>query len=61
MTYTQEYKSGKMLTSELKKELIHVLKKLIGEHQERRRAVSDDDVKEFMTSRPLSFDFIRSS
>ena len=42
-----------MLTGQLKKELIKVLQKLIGDHQERRRAISDDEVKEFMTAHPL--------
>ena len=44
-----------MLTGELKKELITVLQKLVGDHQERRRHVTDEIVNEFMTSRPLTF------
>ena len=42
-----------MLTGELKKELIDVLQKLVGEHQERRKAVTDEVVKQFMTPRRL--------
>lgn len=44
-----------MLTGELKKELIDVLQKLVGEHQERRKTVTDDVVRQFMTPRPLNF------
>lgn len=44
-----------MLTGELKKELIDVLQKLVGEHQERRSKVTDDIVREFMTPRSLNF------
>ena len=51
----QNYQSGKMLTGHLKKELITVLQKLVGDHQKRREAVTDDVVKEFMTPRALSF------
>lgn len=51
----KEYKSGKMLTGELKKELIGVLQELIGKHQERRKAVTDDIVQDFMTPYPHEF------
>ena len=44
-----------MLTGHLKKELITVLQKLVGEHQERRSKVTDDLVREFMTPRSLNF------
>lgn len=46
-----------MLTGELKKELIEVLQPLIAEHQARRKEVTDEIVKEFMTPRQLSYDF----
>lgn len=42
-----------MLTGELKKELIAVLQALVGQHQERRKAIIEEVVKEFMTPRPL--------
>eukprot|EP01080_Neovahlkampfia_damariscottae_P002317 gene2317-2785_t len=48
-----DYGSGKLLTGEVKKILIEVLQKLVGEHQERRKLVTDDDVKKFMTPRSL--------
>ena len=51
----QEYESGQLLTGQLKKELIGVLQKLVGEHQERRAKVTDDVVREFMTPRSLNF------
>jgi len=52
---TQDYESGKMLSGELKQELIAVLQPLVAEHQERRKTVTDDLVKQFMTPRPLNF------
>ena len=47
--------SGQMLSGELKNELIPVLQTLVSEHQERRKAVTDEVVREFMTARPLNF------
>ena len=55
LSHLQEYESGRMLTGQLKKELIGVLQKLVGEHQERRAKVTDDVVREFMTPRSLNF------
>jgi len=46
-----------MLTGELKKELIAVLQKLVAEHQERRKTVTDDVVLEYMKLRRLNFSF----
>ena len=51
----QEYGSGRMLTGEVKSELIAVLQDIISKHQERRALVTDDMVKRFMTPRPLNF------
>lgn len=51
----EEYSSGKLLTGELKKELIGIIQKLVGEHQERRKAVTPEVVKEFMTPRKLEW------
>lgn len=53
----KDYTSGAMLTGELKKALIEVLQPLVAEHQARRKGVTDEIVKEFMTPRKLSFDF----
>lgn len=51
----QDYESGKLLTADLKQELIGVLTPLVQEHQRRREAVTDEIVKEFMTPRALNF------
>lgn len=48
-----EYKSGKMLTGEVKQALADVLTPLVLGHQERRKLVTDDIVKQFMTPRQL--------
>uniref|UniRef100_A0A8C9GHJ2 Tryptophan--tRNA ligase, cytoplasmic n=1 Tax=Piliocolobus tephrosceles TaxID=591936 RepID=A0A8C9GHJ2_9PRIM len=53
----KDYSSGAMLTGELKKVLIEVLQPLIAEHQARRKEVTDEIAKKFMTPRELSFDF----
>ena len=50
----QDYRSGQMLTGELKHELITVLQRLVSQHQECRAAVTDEIVKQFMTPRTLS-------
>lgn len=51
----KSYSSGQLLTGELKKELITILQKIIAEHQERRRAVTDEIVAQYMTPRKLDF------
>uniref|UniRef100_A0A087X7J9 Tryptophan--tRNA ligase, cytoplasmic n=1 Tax=Poecilia formosa TaxID=48698 RepID=A0A087X7J9_POEFO len=51
----QDYTSGALLTGELKKILIETLQPMIAQHQERRKQVTDDLVKQFMTPRPLNF------
>lgn len=53
----KDYSSGAMLTGELKKELIDVLQPLVAEHQARRKEVTDEMVKEFMTPRQLCFHY----
>ena len=54
-TIKKNYESGSMLTGELKNELVSVLHKLVGEHQERRKAVTDEMVYQYMAIRPLNF------
>ena len=44
-----------MLTGDLKKELTAVLQKLVSDHQQRRAAITDEIVKQYMTPRPLNF------
>ena len=51
----QEYRSGQMLTGELKSELISVLQKLVRTHQDCRADITDQLVQEFMTPHPLNF------
>ncbi|XP_066281112.1 tryptophan--tRNA ligase, cytoplasmic-like [Branchiostoma lanceolatum] len=53
----EDYSSGKMLTGELKKELIGILQKVVSEHIERRKQVTDETVKEFMTPRKLKYNY----
>lgn len=53
----QGYSSGEILTGHLKKELISILQRVIADHQERRKKVTDDVVKQFMTPRKLKFNY----
>ncbi|KAL4491409.1 hypothetical protein ABPG72_008065 [Tetrahymena utriculariae] len=50
-----KYSTGKMLTGEVKKELIAILQKIIGDHQEKRKAITNDKVLEYMQIRPLKY------
>ena len=47
-----EYKSGRMMTGEVKKTLIGVLQEFIGEHQVKRKAVTDEMIKKFLSLAP---------
>ncbi|CAG9464959.1 unnamed protein product [Pedinophyceae sp. YPF-701] len=49
----EEYSSGRMLTGEIKAELIAVLTDLTRAHQEKRAAVTDEVLAQFMTPRPM--------
>ena len=51
----EKYSSGKMLTGEIKKILIKVIQKFVGEHQERRKKVTDEDVKKFLSTHERKF------
>ncbi|KAK6181054.1 hypothetical protein SNE40_008993 [Patella caerulea] len=53
----KEYKTGSLTTGDLKKELIAVLQKLVGGHQEKRQRVTEDIVKQYMKPRPLNYKF----
>jgi tryptophanyl-tRNA synthetase len=46
-----KYSSGEMLTGELKTELVNVVRTIVADHQDRRRQVTDDVVRQFMTPR----------
>lgn len=49
----KEYSSGRMLSGEIKQELVKCLQEVISKHQERRVKVTDEDVKVFMTRKSL--------
>ncbi len=49
------YTSGELLTGDLKKTLIEILTKICTDHQEKRKAITDDLVLEYMAPRPLNF------
>ncbi|ESO09258.1 hypothetical protein HELRODRAFT_73874 [Helobdella robusta] len=51
------YTSGELLTGHLKKELIDLVQVIVENHQKKRKEVSDDVVKRFMTPRKLNFSF----
>jgi len=48
-----QYKSGKMMTSQVKRILINTLIKLVKQHQVARSAVTEDIVTAFLTPRKL--------
>lgn len=49
------YKSGELLSGEMKKECIEMLQKFVGEYQERRAKVDDEVVKQFMSVHKLTY------
>ncbi|EFC49661.1 tryptophanyl-tRNA synthetase [Naegleria gruberi] len=51
----EKYSTGKMLTGQVKGALIDLLQKMVAEHQERRKKITDEQVKEFLSVRKLSF------
>jgi len=51
----QDYTKGELLTGFLKKELIDVLTPIVTAHQEARKTITDEIVKEYMRPRPLNF------
>lgn len=54
-TIYEEYKSGRMLSGEIKKELIDVLQPIVKNHQEKRAAVTDEVLDAYFEERPLKF------
>ena len=55
--FLQTYSSGELLTGYLKKELIDILQKIVSEHQDRRKLVTDEVVKQYMLPRKLKFSY----
>jgi tryptophanyl-tRNA synthetase len=51
----KDYKSGKMLTSEIKQRCADVVTAFVEEFQARRAKITDEIVDEFMRPRPLKF------
>jgi tryptophanyl-tRNA synthetase len=51
------YSSGEMLSGEIKKLAIECLQEIITSHQDRRKAVTDAIVDQFMTPRKLTFNY----
>eukprot|EP00096_Caligus_rogercresseyi_P005351 TRINITY_DN2064_c0_g1_i1.p1 TRINITY_DN2064_c0_g1~~TRINITY_DN2064_c0_g1_i1.p1 ORF type:complete len:431 (+),score=115.17 TRINITY_DN2064_c0_g1_i1:48-1295(+) len=49
----KDYTSGELLTGFLKKEVIDILTPIITDHQAKRKTITDEVVKEFMTPRSL--------
>lgn len=53
----KDYTSGALLTGELKKILIDTITPIVTQHQEQRKALTDDTVKEFMRPRKLKYSY----
>jgi tryptophanyl-tRNA synthetase len=53
----REYGAGRMMTSQVKRELIEILQQLVAEHQRKRALVTDEIIDEFMRPRKLEFSF----
>ena len=51
----QRYKKGELLTGELKKLCITELQKVVKEFQEKRKAITAEQLKTFMTPRALQW------
>lgn len=49
----RKYSSGEMLTGEVKKILIGVLQKVVGDHQKKRSNITNEMVHQFMKIRPM--------
>eukprot|EP01125_Pyxidicula_operculata_P007024 TRINITY_DN2401_c1_g2_i1.p1 TRINITY_DN2401_c1_g2~~TRINITY_DN2401_c1_g2_i1.p1 ORF type:complete len:430 (-),score=125.38 TRINITY_DN2401_c1_g2_i1:40-1329(-) len=50
-----EFSSGRMSSGQIKQELVDIIVPFIQKHQEARKQVTDDVVREFMKIRPLEF------
>jgi tryptophanyl-tRNA synthetase len=53
-TIKELYGSGKMYTGDVKKELIALLQKYVGDHQKRRAELTEESVKKFLEIRKLN-------
>ncbi|KAK4538118.1 hypothetical protein CDCA_CDCA16G4143 [Cyanidium caldarium] len=50
----EAYRSGRMLSGELKAELIRALQPMVAQHQEARAAITEETVARFMQVRPMA-------
>lgn len=57
----QDYRKGDLLTGELKKMAVALLQEYVMEFQERRKAVTDEVLNQYMTPRKLEWDGNRNS
>ncbi|CAK9296512.1 unnamed protein product [Gordionus sp. m RMFG-2023] len=53
----QDYTIGKMLSGEIKKQLIQIIQDIVKDHQEKRSKITDEMVKAYMTPRKLKFSY----
>lgn len=53
----EKYKKGELLTGEVKKILIELLTEIVTSHQESRKSITDDIVKEYMEIRKIDFNY----
>lgn len=51
----ENYRKGELLTGELKKMAITLLQEYVGTFQERRKQVSDEVMRQYMTPRKLEY------
>lgn len=52
----QLYSSGKLMSGDVKGELITILQKLVADHQEKKKLITDEEVLEWMAVRPIKSD-----
>ncbi|XP_045186843.1 tryptophan--tRNA ligase, cytoplasmic-like isoform X2 [Mercenaria mercenaria] len=60
-TLKTKYDNDEIQSDDLKSELIKILKTIIGEIRQRRKQVTDEMVKRFMTPRPLNYKYKHGS
>ena len=51
----EKYGTGKMLTGEVKKELIKVVQKFIADHQESRKKITMEVIDQFLSTHPRKY------
>jgi tryptophanyl-tRNA synthetase len=54
-----QYRSGEMLSGQIKQELINIIVPMVEEHQRIRNSLTDEDVQAFFTRRELDFTFVQ--